>query len=72
VNAENFRRWSEAIAWSQHGGSGLNFTRADMLIMSAADLLHAVKSVNERREREADALRKAHGGSNTRTIGPPV
>jgi hypothetical protein len=74
VNAETFRRFCDQIAWSQHGGSGFSFTRADMLAMSAADLVHHSNVANEKRAKEADAMRKAaqsQTGTQTRTIGPP-
>lgn len=55
--------------WSQHGGSGFTFSRADLLAMSAADLIHHAKKVTENRSREAKAIGKSSG---SRTIESPV
>lgn len=72
MNAERFRLFCDAIAWSQHGGSGFSFTRADMLAMSADDLIHHARVANENRKNEAEAIRTASSGKNqSRTIGPP-
>jgi hypothetical protein len=71
VNVRTFRKLCDQIAWSQHGGSGFSFTRADMLDMSVGDLVHHAKSANAHREKEADAIRQAHQGSTTtRTKSP--
>ena len=71
MNAQSFRELVDQIMWSQHGGSGYQFSRADLLGMSAADLVFHAKRVNEHRTSEAKAIAKAHGGNN-RTIESPV
>lgn len=71
MNVRSFRKMCDQIAWSQHGGSGFSFTRADMLDMSVGDLVHHAKAANAHREREADAIRRANqGGSITNTRSP--
>lgn len=48
-----------ALCWSQHGGSGFAFTRADVLDMDADEIDWMIEEAGERRKREAEAIRKA-------------
>lgn len=74
MNEVRFREMASQIAWQQHGGSGLSFTRADMLAMPVDELRFYVKEAARRRKEEADQIRKASrsGGKSINTIGPPA
>lgn len=58
VDGVFFEKASHAIGW-QMEGSGLNFTRADMLAMSIHDLTRAAKFAHDQRARQAAAMRAA-------------
>lgn len=47
------------LCYSQHGGSGLNFTRADIQDMDLGEIDHYLETLDTRRKREADAIKKA-------------
>ncbi len=48
------------LCWHQHGGSGYNFSRADVLEMEWDEVEHHLKRQEERREAEAKAIREAN------------
>ncbi len=50
---------SGAIAWHQGDGSGFSFSRADLLEMSAAELIHYAEESTRRRNEERAAIREA-------------
>lgn len=47
------------LCYSQHGGSGLNFTRSDVLEMELDEIDHYLETLDRRRNTEADAIKKA-------------
>jgi len=47
------------LCWTQHGGSGYAFTRADVLDMEWAEFLAHHRDANERRADETKAIRNA-------------
>ncbi len=51
---------SGAIAWHQGDGSGFSFSRADLLEMSAAELIHYAEESVRRRNEERKAQRAAN------------
>jgi hypothetical protein len=54
---------SGAISWHQGDGSGFSFSRADLLEMSAAELIHYAEESTRRRNEERRAIREAQNAS---------
>ncbi len=46
------------LSYVQHGGSGLTWTRSDILNMSFDDAHKAIEALRERRSEEARAMRR--------------
>ena len=51
-----------ALCWTQHGGSGLGWTRSEVLDMTIAEFRWFIERVSSQRAKEANALRKAYRG----------
>jgi hypothetical protein len=49
-----------ALGYQQHGGSGLSFSRDDILKMTIDELEGHIMDVAKQRKREADAMRAAY------------
>ncbi|HAM57971.1 MAG TPA: hypothetical protein DCQ64_22175 [Candidatus Rokubacteria bacterium] len=59
LDPEAFANQVRALCYKQHGGSGFNFTMADVLDMELGELDGHIEWLAEQREREADAIRRA-------------
>jgi hypothetical protein len=57
-----FRKATAALCYSEHGGSGYGFTRADVLAMDLDDVEFFLEWLEDRRRAEATAIRKASRG----------
>ena len=57
---------SGAIAWHQGDGSGFSFSRADLLQMSASELIHYAEESVRRRNEERKAQRAANDAARAR------
>ena len=47
------------LCWTQHGGSGLGWSRAEALELDVAELEWFLERIDEQRGREAHALERA-------------
>ena len=47
------------LCWTQHGGSGLGWTRSEVLELDVRELSWWLERVQEQREREARAIERA-------------
>ncbi|WP_428262163.1 hypothetical protein [Haliangium sp.] len=52
-----------SLCWTQHGGSGLGWSRAEALELDVAELGWWLERVAEQREAEARAIEKASRGA---------
>lgn len=50
------------MLWTQHGGSGLGITWAEAWDLDWDELVTLIEVINERRQAETDAIRKARKG----------
>jgi len=50
------------LCYTQHGGSGYGFTRADVLDMSPLEASDCLERLSDNRKREADAIRSQSRG----------
>jgi hypothetical protein len=57
---------SGAIAWHQGDGSGFSFSRADLLEMSATELIHYAEESVRRRNEERNAIRDQQNATRHR------
>jgi hypothetical protein len=49
------------LGYHAHGGSGMSWSRADVLAMEIGEIVRAYEWLGERRQAEADAIRNASG-----------
>lgn len=54
-----FRKATAELCYCQHGGSGFSFNRGDLLEMDLDEIEFFLEWLDERREKEAEAIRKA-------------
>ena len=53
--------------WTQHGGSGYSYTRADFLDMTIREIEARIARARQAREAERRALEKAHNEARKRS-----
>lgn len=53
-------RVTAELCYSLHGGSGLSFTRADVMDMDLDEIDFFLEWLDERREEEARKIKEAH------------
>jgi hypothetical protein len=66
VTEKYFRHISFVIGWQQHGGSGLTFSREDMLNMTLPELDFYAKKALKQRKLEAKAINDAHQAKSSK------
>ncbi len=59
VNHDMWTKLSFEATWAQEGGSGSRYSREDLLSMSMDELISHVVMVQNRREAEAESIRKS-------------
>lgn len=67
---ETFWSCVASLCIKQHGGSGYNFTRADVLDMEADEIVWYLEEIRRRRTEESQRLAEAAAAAKAGTSAP--